>query len=358
MRIAQVCRIGPPHVGGMERVVAGLSAALQARGHEVEVFTLDRAIPTGEPLPEGLVDGVRTHRLPRVGPRRYPFARGLVPALRGFDLVHVHGLDGLADAVVAARPAPVGISTHGGYFHTPRHRLLKALALRTITRRTLRRADAVWFTSQADRERLAPAGAEGVVLAQGVDLDGFIGVPRRPERGRWLVYGRLDVHKGLDDLLEALTGLDVEVDVVGPEARPGLARRLSDRAAALGVRVRFQGALSRDALRPLLERAELALFPSRAEGFGLSVVEVMAAGVPPVVSGIPAFDELVRPGVDGHRVAFRSPARAREALAALLGADHAAVGARAAERARGFAWDRRVRDWEAAYERVIRCASA
>lgn len=358
MRVAQVCRIGPPHTGGMERVIAGLSAALVARGHEVEVFTLDRAITTGEPLPEGVVDGIRAHRLPRVGPRRYPFARGLAAALRGFDLIHVHGLDGLADAAVRARPAPVGISTHGGYFHTPRHPLLKAVALRTVTRATLRRADAVWFTSRADRARLAPAGVQGELLAQGVDLSGFRGAPRRPEPGRWLVYGRVDDHKGLDDLLEALPGLGATVDVVGPEARPGLVAELVARARASGVDARFHGPLGADALRPLLERAELALFPSRAEGFGVSLVEVMAAGVPPVVSEIPAFAELVTPGVDGYRAPFRRPGAARERLLALRGGDHDEVGRRAAEAAAAYAWERRIEAWEAAYQRVIRCASA
>lgn len=357
MRIAQVCRIGPPHVGGMERVIAGLSKALVARGHEVEMFTLDRALTTGEPLPSGPVDGIRAHRFPRLGPRRYPFAVGLTRALRGFDLIHVHGLDGLADAVVRARPAPVGISTHGGYFHTPRHRWLKSLALRTVTRATLRRADAVWFTSEADRLRLAPACEQGRVLAQGVDLSGFVGMVRRPEVGRWLVYGRIDVHKGLHDLVEVLPGLGVRVDVVGPEARPGLVASLRARARALGLDVHFHGAVPTDALGPWFERAELALFPSRSEGFGLSVVECMAAGLPVVVADIPAFRELVTPGVDGHVVPFDQPLLAREALRRLLGAEHGQVARRGVDRAVDHAWDRRVRYWEEAYEQVIRCAS-
>lgn len=361
MRIAQVCRVGAPHVGGMERVVAGLSRALLARGHEVKAFTLDRAVSTGEPLPAGVFEGVRYHRLRRVGPRRYPFAWGLTEAVAGFDLVHVHGLDGLADGLVRSRPAPVGISTHGGYFHTPRNLLIKQIALRTVTRATLRRADAVWFTSVADERLLARAGVRGQVLENGVDIERFKGVARDPEPGRWLVYGRVDVHKGLDLVIDVLPRLPgVTVDVVGPEARPGLVDTLREQARARGVgdRMLFRGALPDEKVREVVRRAELALFPSRHEGFGLAVVELMAAGVVPVLAPIPAFLRLVRPGVDGHFVAFDDPVAAAPALERLRGADHADMAASARERAGEWSWDRRVIAFEVAYQEVLRCGSA
>lgn len=355
LAVAQVCRIGAPHVGGMERVVAGLSTALAARGHRVEVVTLDRAVTTGEVLSDGIFEGVRYHRLPRIGPRRYPFARGLRDAVGGFDLVHVHGLDGLADTLVRGT-VPVGISTHGGYFHTPRHRLLKQLALRTVTARTLRRADAVWYTSEADRRTLAAAGVDGPVLLDGVDTARFEGVHRRPVPGRWLVYGRVDVHKGLDDLLSVLARVTVpfRVDVAGSEARRGLLDGLRRQAIDLGLadRVRIHGQVPEAKLRDLVGRAELALFPSRYEGFGLTVVELAAAGVPPVVGPIPAYDALVTHGVDGWLVPWREPGAA-DALAALYERDHREIGSRARQRALTHGWTRRVLDYEAAYLAVL-----
>lgn len=354
MKVVHVCRIGWPHTGGMEAAVDGLARALAGRGHDVRVVTLDHAITDGTPLPEARHDGVPYLRVPRVGPRMYPFARGLGRHLRGADVVHVHGLDGLADLVVRGRHgARVGISTHGGYFHTPRLGPVKEAWLRTVTRRTLRRADAVWYTSEADRDRLAAAGVPGPVMVNGVDTSRFADLRRAPEAGRFVVFGRLDVHKGLSDLLDALGALAARdprpffLDVVGPEAAPGLVDGLRRRAG--GLPVRFHGALPEARLREVLSTAELALFPSRYEGFGIAVVELMAAGIPVVVSAIPAFDRLVQPGVSGHRVDFTRAEQAARALASIREAEHDPLVREARRAAARYSWDRRVEEWVLAY---------
>ncbi|MBX2800441.1 MAG: glycosyltransferase [Myxococcales bacterium] len=308
--------------------------------------------------------GVLVHRLLRLGPRRYPFAAGLWRALAGAQVVHVHGVDGLADQLVS-RPAhrrpPIGISTHGGYLHTPRQRSVKAVWLRTLTRRTFARADAVWFTSVADRRRLAPAGRDGPVLPNGVDVARFGSVPRAPEPGRWLVPGRIDVHKGLDDLMVVLGRL-AEVDsrpftvtLAGPESAPGLRRRLLRLAAAHDVaeRVRFTGALSPQELAAAMARAELVLLPSRFEGFGIAAVEAMAAGAPVAVADIASLRAHVHEGVDGFVVPFREPEAAARRLLQLRGADLVAVGQRAAVAAGTHGFDRRAAAFEDAYRRLL-----
>jgi alpha-1,3-mannosyltransferase len=364
VRIAHVCRVGWPHLGGMESAVGGLAGALAKRGHDVRVVTLDRAISDGRPLPRGDWLSVPYLRVPRWGPRRWPFARGLLDAVRGVDVIHVHGVDGLLDELVATRRghrARIGVSTHGGYLHTERHLLLKRAWLRTGTRLTLRAVDAVWFSSAADRGAFAPSGARGAVIADGVDVEAFAGVERHPEPGRWLVLGRLDVHKGLFDLLATLRALlrvdprPFRVDIVGPEAAPGLRARLQSAARSLGLgrRVAFHGSAQLSAIRSALARAELALFPSRYEGFGVAVVEAMAAGVPPVVSAIPAFDALVLPGTDGWRVDFRRPMDAARALASLREVDQRPVATAARRSAESYGWDRRVLIWEQAYQAVL-----
>lgn len=364
MRVVHVCRMGWPHVGGLETAVAGLAAALVDRGHDVEVVTLDRGFADDRALPDATWRGVRYRRLPRVGPRRWPFARGLVAAVRGADVVHVHGIDGLADQLLARRAAvgaPIGVSTHGGFLHTDRHRALKAVWLRTATRYTLARADAVWFTSEADRRVFAAAGVRGEVMPNGVDVARFAAIRRRPEPGRWVVVGRVDVHKGLDDLIDTLAVLarrdprPFTVEVIGPEARPGLIRALRERARARGVadRVSCSGAVTDAQVDAALAGAELALFPSRYEGFGLAVVEAMAAGVPVVVNGIAAFDALVCPGVDGWRARFADAEAAAAVIIAARDGDHAAIAAAARASARAHGWEARAPAWERAYAALV-----
>jgi alpha-1,3-mannosyltransferase len=291
--------------------------------------------------------GVEIVRLPRIGPRRYPTAAGLVGAVRGSDVVHVHGLDGLLDTLVARRAAvgaPIGVSTHGGFFHTARHPISKALWLRTVTRWALRRADAVWFTSESDRAGLAPAGVDGPVLPDGVDVARFASVVRRPEPGLVVVPGRIDVHKGLDDLLAVLSRTDrpFRLEIVGREYAPGLVARLRAQAASAGIgdRVRFRGELDDAALLDAFARAGRIVLPSRYEGFGIAAIEAMAARVPLVLSDIPAFRA---------HAGFARLVDLRAPDADVLGPLDPEMVERAAERVATFSWPARAEAWEAAY---------
>jgi glycosyltransferase involved in cell wall biosynthesis len=249
---------------------------------------------------------------------------------------------------VAGRPvAPVGVSTHGAYFHTARHRLLKALLVRTWTARSLRRARAVWFTSEVDREMLAPAAVHGPVLANGIEIEPFLGVVRRPEPGLLLVVGRVDVHKGLDDLLEGLPRArrlrpELRVVSLGPEQVPGLAASLRRRGE-----IELLGARPLPELLDWLGRAERVVLPSRHEGQGLAAIEAMAAGVPVLASDIGAFRAL---GEHVQRVSFRDPDAVARAL--YLPPDPE-QSSRAALFARSFSWETRAAAFEDAYAEIL-----
>ena len=326
--------------------MGGLAAALRDRGHRVRLVTLRDDVERG-------LDGIEVVRLPRVGPRRYPSARGLLDAVRGADVVHVHGLDGLLDTLVSRRAAvgaPIGVSTHGGYFHTARTPLLKGLCLRTLTRWSLRRADAVWFTSASDRDVLAPAGVDGPVMPDGVDVARFAAVVRRPEPGLVVVPGRIDVHKGLDDLLAVLgrhRDRAFRLEIVGREYAAGLVDRLRRQAASLGIgdRVRFVGELDGEALLSAFGRADRIVLPSRYEGFGIAAIEAMAARVPLVLSDIPAW----RVHADVARIVDL-----RDPQADVLSPLDPALVDRAAARAETWAWPARAEAWEASYRALGR----
>jgi alpha-1,3-mannosyltransferase len=317
----------------MEAAVDGLARAQAAMGLSVTV-----ASPTAPRVERG---GVRYVPLRRVGPARYPGALGLGEELRRADIVHVHGLDLLADTTVWRHPA-VGISTHGAYFHHRRQRLLKEALRRTLTRLTLSRARAVWFTSASDRALL---GVDGPVIGNGIDPT-ELQRPWDPREGVWVVPGRIDGHKGHRRLVEVMrrAGLSgIELRAVGPVSDPSVARDLVDRGVVV------TGALPRGAFLRELATAERVVCPSDHEGFGIAALEAMAVGVPVVLSDIAAHRELDVLGAP--RVSLAGQGAVAALRRAVDEAERWRVERRAAARSHG--WDQVARRYVDAYRAML-----
>lgn len=363
LRVLLVSRVFWPNLGGIEKHVQWLGEHLLRRGHRVRVLTLDRSFEDGSPYPpEGEIHGLPIRRVPFWGSTRYPIAPWVLRELGDADVIHVHAVDFLADWLVATRPLhrrPVVLSTHGGFFHTAHARRLKQVWFQTATRALLRAVDAVIYTSDQDEALFRRVTDRGRVIRQGVSMEPWAGLTPAPEPGRWVTVGRVDVHKGVAHLLRALAvvrDLDprpFHARVIGPEVVPGLLATLAAERARLGLddRVGFAGKLDDAALAEALRTAELGLWPSEYEGFGISVVESMAAGVVPVLNDIAAFRLFHLPGRT-ELVDFADPAAAAAAIRRAR--DHGAEAVAAVRaHARTFAWERVVVEVEAVYREVI-----
>jgi glycosyltransferase involved in cell wall biosynthesis len=152
-----------------------------------------------------------------------------------------------------------------------------------------------------------------------------------------------------------------EASIVGPEVVEGLVASLTRERDALGLteRVRFEGKVPFPRLKEAVRTAELGLFPSEYESFGLSVVEAMATGVPSVLNDIRAFRYFVDHGQNGWIADFSKPAEAAATIAAArdLGERYATVSAAARTTARRYGWDQVVGDVEALYAAALDRAS-
>lgn len=119
-----------------------------------------------------------------------------------------------------------------------------------------------------------------------------------PDDSKIIGYvGRLAHNKGVDILLRATAQLSVAHPrlrwvIVGDGAERHDLERLT---AELGLSdvVYFIGNLAREAVFGAFKGFDIAVVPSREEGFGLSAVEAMACGVPLVASAVDALTEVV-----------------------------------------------------------------
>jgi glycosyltransferase involved in cell wall biosynthesis len=131
-----------------------------------------------------------------------------------------------------------------------------------------------------------------------------------------VVVGDLaDQRKGIDVVIDALRArprLDCRVTVIGGGARLGAleARARSD------DRVTFLGSRSPEETRRTLSAADVFLSPTRADIFGLALVEAMGAGVCPVVSSVAgAVPDLCVEGLNCRVIQGHDPCRWAEAIA-------------------------------------------
>lgn len=164
-------------------------------------------------------------------------------------------------------------------------------------------------------------------------------------------------HKNIARLLDALAAIPAErrpLLVVPGYATPYEAE-LRDHAAALGVAddVRWPAWLSASQLEGLYALAEVSVFPSLYEGFGLPVLEAMARGVPVACSNGSSLPEVA--GDAALLFDPEDPGAIRAALERLLAdeGERARLAAAGRERAAGFTWERTAELTAAAYERTL-----
>ncbi|MDF3289571.1 glycosyltransferase [Streptomyces silvisoli] len=129
---------------------------------------------------------------------------------------------------------------------------------------------------------------------------------RRDRAPRIVCVGRLVRQKRVDHLLRAIPSLQrelpgVRLHLVGDgEARPELEKLVAELGVADAVV--FHGRVSRHKRDELVASAWITATASMGEGWGLSVMEAAAAGVPAVAYAVPGLRDTVRPGATGWLV--------------------------------------------------------
>ena len=148
-----------------------------------------------------------------------------------------------------------------------------------------------------------------VRIYNGVDVSKFScsGVTTKKSGHRLVYVGRLIEKKGVDITLRALSKVtaDFHFDIIGD----GIYRsKLEEQVKELGLeeKVTFHGNVLN--IRPLLESSDIFIHvPTLEEGFGLTVVEAMAAGLLCICSKSGALPEIIENGVTGYLVEKDNP---------------------------------------------------
>jgi glycosyltransferase involved in cell wall biosynthesis len=143
------------------------------------------------------------------------------------------------------------------------------------------------FTAQRMRRLLHVPGSRIEVIPNGVPVLHEAPGAEGRERGRLIYVGRLNPHKRLELLLDALLllgqrGHELKLDVIGEGPMKPIYQAYAAKRGLNG-RVSFLGALHDRELFARLSRAYVYVLPSEREGQSITTLEAMAAGTPQVV---------------------------------------------------------------------------
>jgi len=369
MRITHVVRQFHPAVGGMENVVENLAGAQRTKGHQVRVVTLDCVFNAERPhaLPQHeWFKGIEVVRIPYGGSRRYPIALSVLRHIRDSDIVHVHGIDFFFDYLAWTAPLhrrKLVVSTHGGFFHTTFAASLKRLYFQSVTRLSLSWYSGVVSVSAPDDTMFGRIRKRGRWLIEnGVDTTRFFGAASARPAKRLLAIGRLAGNKRLDRairFLAALRRIDPEWTlVIAGRAWDTAADDLRALAAELGVAdalLVVEGPSDED-IATVMATCSILISTSEYEGFGLTAIEGMSAGLWPLLSDIPPYRRLVENVRVGTVLDFADPdAAAHDFLLqwARLADRYEASRSRAIEASLAFEWSHVSETYEQLYRSVL-----
>jgi glycosyltransferase involved in cell wall biosynthesis len=279
----------PDFAGGGEYILLETARGLLRRGVDLTVLT------TGDPRIASY-EGIRTVRLP-IGKFRMNLAVSRIAKLaREADVIQTSTFHAAVPSLLAGKLAgkPVVCQVLGLFqdawkeMHPGLGGRLRIVWERHVVRRKFAR---LVFLSDYSRELGIQLGARpesAVTNCPGIAPGAFR--PAIPKEPSVLFAGKLDVRKGIRQVLQvarAFPATPFRVMGWGPDE--AMLRREAP------PNVEFLGFLTGAALASAYGRALVCLLPSKAETFGLTVIEAMASGCA-VVSSIPLPFAGVRTG--------------------------------------------------------------
>jgi len=355
----------PLHTGGGYHV-HNLTRELVKRGIDVTVFTLDMESPfcVGRARTEIHFGRVKVFRIPAfyIPKTIYPVGPHLLPLLlrERADIIHAHGYQfftsDLASIISRIKKTPLVLTLHG--FPADSKSLTHRLFFRFIGKRELGTAGKIISVSNAVTQEFQAVGVDGnkiVTIPNGINLEEFRNMPDAKHcRRRFglkenerliLAIGRLEKAKGFQYLIRALQLVEKRVGAVklliaGPEFTYGPELRNFVKQMGFEKSVIFYGAIGGREKLEAFAAADIVAIPSLYEGFGILLLEAMAAGKPVVATRTGVATELIQDGKNGFLVNLGDVEDLANKIAYLLSHDDlmSSIGSESRKTVEAFDW--------------------
>jgi glycosyltransferase involved in cell wall biosynthesis len=362
--IVHVSAFYPPHIGGVELRVKELSERLAANGYEIDVLTSS----IGSKRRTITRKNLKVTYLPSIEVAHTPIMPTLLWRLVRIDktksIIHVYVAQVFLPEIVALiaklRKIPYIADFEMDTERSGKMGVFLPIHKKLILGPVLRNAAKVIVLSD-DYINIA-VNKYGVsknnisVISSGTSFEiKYKHNFKQRFPVRILFVGRFADQKNPILLLQAMsliakTSANVELVMVGDgELRPEIESYIADNN--LGSRVKLLGFLTGEKLEKQYEQSDIFVLPSRAESFGIVLIEAMSKGLPIVATDITAVRNTVKNRQNGLLVS-QDPESIVEAIQELVNNKklYETVSSNNSSRAKGYHWDRIVNEIELAYE--------
>ena len=326
MRIVYIITKASP-IGGAQIHVRDLAAAVAAQGHSPTVITSGSGTFIDDlrrlEIPVLVLRHLTTPIRPLSDLRALGEVRSALATLKP-DLIAAHSSKAGILARLAARSlrVPVVFTVHGWAF-TPGVPPLQAALYRQVERLVGPLASRIITVSEYDRRlglaaRVAPEDRLVTVHNGMPDVPPELRADPARSPARLVMVARYGAQKDHPTLLRALADLRQhpwELDLIGDGPAMGQTEALATELGLAG-RVRFLG--QRSDVDRILAAAQVSLLITNWEGFPLSILEAMRAGLPVVASSVGGVPESVCDGESGYLIPRADVPHLRDRIERLL----------------------------------------
>lgn len=264
------------------------------------------------------------------------------------DIIHIHGWGSyvIERSITLGRylEIPVILTPHE-FFH--RENIIKRLYTSINKRTLLKIPDIVIALTEHQKMEIKNYVRKSIVIPNGINVEEF-----KNMRFRNLEYvisvGRLEKYKGFDLILEVCKELNKKVVIVGRKTKYywELIRKIKKD----NINAEIYPDANRKALLRLLEGASLYICASKKEGFGISIIEALASGLPIISTPVGIAPELPN---DFVRI-FKSKTELYEMIKE-MGNKKKKIFQKARQYAfQNFSWDNIIKKYIDVYRHLIR----
>ncbi|MEJ8810275.1 glycosyltransferase family 4 protein [Variovorax ureilyticus] len=350
MKVLSITPTYFPEVGGIESVVRELATRISAHGMQVDVAYVS---PKHAAFSVNRIDGIDVYCIPVSGNRLVGYARGFGELASGYDLLHVHDPQLMmltGNVLLQCRRIPAILSTNGGFRHTRRHSGFKWMHEHLLMRPLLRHYRRVLAISESDATYFGHYSKRVHKAELGIAYSKF--VPGRtvgtPDPTRWIYWGRWSRNKRIDAVIDTVAlardnGIAIDLLIAGPDFdQLGDGFKAKIEALGLGDSVRLHPYIEDDRLMAELQQRTVFITGTEYEGFGVGILEAMAAGKIVVCRDMAPINGFAKPGVSGFYLNFDGGAKDLDTVREIAALDEAqcrAMAEASQSGAKRYDWD-------------------